>query len=116
MALTQEALSLGHFHGHDTVRGNLATLYLMLERYEDAANVSLALTKDAGIRKERIIAWARLAEIYSLTKVYDKIEAALNQAIDLATTDESVKARTRVLINVHKFGSNADDWNCWYTA
>lgn len=103
--LTLAALDLGTFHGRDTVRGNLASLYLLLGRYEEAIAESEALAGDAAIRQERILAWARLAELYTLTGRKGEVAPALERALELCRKDASVVPRVRVIINCLKFGT-----------
>lgn len=107
LALNSEALSLGDFYGRDFVRGNQATQLLRLERYEEAIAVSEVLAREANQIEARILSWTRLSELYTLTGQHDKVSAVLGEAIYLAKQTELVMVRARVVIDTHKFGTEA---------
>ncbi len=104
-ALSEEALAVGKFHGHDTVRGNLAVFYTDLGLYDKALELSLDLAASGAQMQERIYAYTRLAELYFLTGQTDKIDKALEEAIDLVEVSEDSSPRLRTLINTFKYGS-----------
>ncbi len=107
LALNTEALALGDFYGRDFVRGNQATQLLRLGRYAEAIAVSEVLVREANQIEARILSWTRLSELYSLTGQHDKVSTVLDEAIYLAKGTELVMVRARVVIDVYKFGTEA---------
>ncbi len=104
--LSLEALATGEFHGYDTIRNNLAFLYMDAARYEKAIELSLELAEQGALPQDRILAQARLSELYSLSQQTEHIVASLDKAIELSEGLDFLEPRVRVIINCLKYGSD----------
>lgn len=104
--LSLEALATGEFHGYDTIRNNLAFLYMDAARYEKAIELSLELAEKGALPQDRILAQARLSELYSLSQQTEHIVASLDKAIELSEGLDFLEPRLRVIINCLKYGSD----------
>lgn len=103
--LSLEALEVGHFHGYDTIRNNLAFLYMDAGNFDKAIVLSKELADTGELPQDRLLAQARLSELYTLSKKEAEIIPSLDKAIALANNTDLLEPRVRVIINTLKYGS-----------
>lgn len=104
LSVGEEALGLGQYEMTDSLRANLAAAYIKLKRYAEAISHYEALT-ESDETTVRLVAWGRLAGLYSWTEQADAATHAVAKALNLLDATQIEIARARVIISALCYGN-----------
>lgn len=104
LPIGEEALGFGQYEMTDSLRANLAAAYIKLKRFEEAISHYEALT-DSGETTVQLVAWGRLAGLYSWTEQADAAIHAVAEALNLLDATQIEIARARVIISALRYGN-----------
>lgn len=107
LAQAKAALALGEYEGTAFLRNNLAVAYLSLGQEKEALALFEANAHGAPDAMLRVLAWARLAELYPRHGLAGAVEHALDQALETALGMDLQAVPVRFLLALLRWGTGA---------
>jgi DNA-binding SARP family transcriptional activator len=103
----ESALALGRYEGTDHLCNTLAVAYLSLGRETDAIRLFEAVARDGSDAMLRVLAWARLTDLYHHGGREAETEPALDNALAVAFGMNPKAVPPRLALTLFQHGSDA---------